>query len=121
VTQTYLVAFERVGRNRNVAPLTADVDNGDQLAEIIYRYARPHLLSRDIEVCVDLNAGRGSITVGWNNGGSFTIAGVPFVNDEIGPRPGFVVGTCGHAVAGSEWRAGFRVCERCPSTAGGAS
>lgn len=28
-------------------------------------------------------------------------------------RPGFVTGRCGHAVAGSEWRAGFRNCERC--------
>jgi hypothetical protein len=30
-------------------------------------------------------------------------------------RPGYVTGTCGHAVAGSEWRVGFRECERCPS------
>lgn len=28
--------------------------------------------------------------------------------------PGFVAGWCGHRVAESEWRAGFRVCERCP-------
>jgi hypothetical protein len=27
--------------------------------------------------------------------------------------PGYVVGECGHRVAGSEWRAGFRNCERC--------
>lgn len=27
---------------------------------------------------------------------------------------GFVVGICGHRVAESEWRAGFRTCERCP-------
>jgi len=27
---------------------------------------------------------------------------------------GYVVGECGHRVAGSEWRAGFRTCERCP-------
>jgi hypothetical protein len=32
--------------------------------------------------------------------------------------PGFVVGVCGHRVAGSEWRAGFRTCERCPADAG---
>jgi hypothetical protein len=41
------------------------------------------------------------------------VAGEPFVSAE-GPRPGYVVGRCGHAVAASEWRAGFRVCERCP-------
>jgi hypothetical protein len=32
---------------------------------------------------------------------------------EIPGQPGYVVGTCGHRVAGSEWRAGFRTCERC--------
>jgi hypothetical protein len=26
---------------------------------------------------------------------------------------GFVAGECGHRVAASEWRAGFRNCERC--------
>lgn len=36
------------------------------------------------------------------------LAGTPFPG-----RPGYVTGTCGHAVAGSEWRAGFRNCERC--------
>lgn len=30
-------------------------------------------------------------------------------------RPGYVTGQCGHAVAGSEWRAGYRVCEHCPA------
>lgn len=29
-------------------------------------------------------------------------------------RPGYLTGTCGHAVAQSEWKAGFRTCERCP-------
>lgn len=27
-------------------------------------------------------------------------------------RPGYLTGFCGHAVAGTEWRAGFRTCER---------
>lgn len=35
-------------------------------------------------------------------------AGRPFPG-----RAGYVTGECGHAVAGSEWRAGFRSCERC--------
>lgn len=45
-------------------------------------------------------------------------AGQPFVTGPPDalvnhpPRTGYVVGYCGHAVAGSEWRAGFRVCER---------
>lgn len=37
------------------------------------------------------------------------VVGTPFPG-----RPGYLTGRCGHAVAGSEWRAGFRVCERCP-------
>lgn len=31
----------------------------------------------------------------------------------IPDQPGYVVGTCGHRLARSEWRAGFRACERC--------
>jgi hypothetical protein len=33
--------------------------------------------------------------------------------EENGGQLGYVVGECGHRVAGSEWRAGFRNCERC--------
>jgi hypothetical protein len=36
------------------------------------------------------------------------VVGTPFPG-----RTGYVTGQCGHAVAGSEWRAGFRTCERC--------
>lgn len=39
---------------------------------------------------------------------------VPFVANGVA-YPGFVAGWCGHRVAESEWRAGFRVCERCPA------
>lgn len=39
----------------------------------------------------------------------------PTPGSKIPGQPGYVVGTCGHRVAGSEWRAGFRTCERCPS------
>jgi hypothetical protein len=28
-------------------------------------------------------------------------------------RPGMLVAVCGHGIAPSEWRAGFRLCERC--------
>jgi hypothetical protein len=37
-----------------------------------------------------------------------SVAGTPFPG-----RPGYVTGTCGHAVAGSEWDAGYRKCEGC--------
>ena len=43
---------------------------------------------------------------------SFT-PGEPFVSEAFGPREGYVVGTCQHAVAKSEWNAGFKKCERC--------
>jgi len=38
----------------------------------------------------------------------------PEPGSGIPDQPGYVVGKCGHRVAASEWRAGFRVCERCP-------
>lgn len=38
----------------------------------------------------------------------------PF-NAGDGPVPGYVAGACGHRVAESEWKAGFRNCERCGS------
>jgi hypothetical protein len=41
----------------------------------------------------------------------------PAPGSEIPGQPSYVVGNCGHRVAGSEWRAGYRVCERCPSEA----
>lgn len=41
----------------------------------------------------------------------------PEPGSEIPGQPGYVVGTCGHRLAGSEWRAGFRTCERCPDDA----
>lgn len=43
---------------------------------------------------------------------SFT-PGEPFVSETFGPREGYVVGTCRHAVALSEWNAGMKNCERC--------
>ena len=39
--------------------------------------------------------------------------GDPIPPEQAGGMTGFVVGECGHRVAGSEWRAGFRNCERC--------
>lgn len=72
-TRTYTVTFDRIGRNHDVAPLQATADDADELAEAIYRYSRPHLSSRDVEVVVDLEQSRGSIFCGFNSGGRFTI------------------------------------------------
>lgn len=71
---SYVVHFARIGRNHQVAPLlTGPVDGPSHLAELIYRHARPHLVSNDIEVIADLPEGKGHILAGFNNGGSFTI------------------------------------------------
>lgn len=37
----------------------------------------------------------------------------PEPGSAIPGQSGYVVGTCGHRVAVSEWRASFRTCERC--------
>jgi adenylyl- and sulfurtransferase ThiI len=71
--QTYRVTFNRIGRNHHVAPLAVEATNADTIAEAVYRYARPHLASRDVEVSVDLATGQGQIFCGFNNGGTFTV------------------------------------------------
>lgn len=70
----YTVTFERIGRERNLPPLVVEADGPDHLAEVVYHHARPHLVSRDVEVVVDLGAGTGQIFCGFNNGGTFTVA-----------------------------------------------
>lgn len=67
------VTFARIGRNRAVPPLDVKAADADDLAEQIHRYARPHLLSRDVEVVVDLAEMRGTIFCGFQSGGSFTL------------------------------------------------
>ena len=46
-------------------------------------------------------------------GGGPLKPGDPIPPERTGGMTGFVVGECGHRLAGSEWRAGFRNCERC--------
>lgn len=70
----YRVTFARIGRNHSVEPLEAKADDADALAEAIHRYARKHLSSRDYDVDLDLDAGKGCIICGMHNGGEFTIA-----------------------------------------------
>lgn len=43
------------------------------------------------------------------------VATCPAPGSPIPDQFGFVVGECEHRVAASEWRAGFRTCERCPN------
>lgn len=79
-TQTkYRVTYNRVGRHggrdgsKPPAPLTVWAVTVDGLAEHIHKDIRPYLLSRDTEVVVDLEAMRGQIYAGMNNGGAFTL------------------------------------------------
>jgi hypothetical protein len=70
---TWLVTFERIGRTHDVAPLRVAVEDADELAERISRYARPYLCSSDVQAVVNLAEGRGFILCGFNNGGDFTV------------------------------------------------
>lgn len=79
-TQTkYRVTYDRVGRHggrdgsKPPAPLTVWAVTAEGLEEHIYKDVRPYLASRGVEVVVDLDAMRGSIFAGMNNGGSFTL------------------------------------------------
>jgi hypothetical protein len=44
----YLVAFDRIGRNRDVRAVEFDADSPDDLARQIREYARPHLIAQDL-------------------------------------------------------------------------
>lgn len=60
--------------------------------------------------------GHGVVEDAGNGKKRYTVSftpGDPFVSEAFGPREGYVVGECAHAVAQSEWNAGFRKCERC--------
>jgi hypothetical protein len=70
---SYRVTFERIGRDHDVAPLVTVATSADELAEVIYDYARPRLRSRDVDVYVDLEKQSGGILCGFNSGGTFTI------------------------------------------------
>ena len=71
----FTCTFQRIGRDRP-GPLTTEATDADDLAEKVYRYARPHLRSRDVEVVVDLAEKRGFILAGFHNAGDFTVEAV---------------------------------------------
>lgn len=70
----FTVSFNRIGRTHDVLDLAVATTNPDEIAGLVYRYARPMLRSRDVEVVVNLETMRGSIFCGFNNGGTFTLA-----------------------------------------------
>jgi predicted small metal-binding protein len=77
---TYLVKFERIGRTHTAPSITVEATGPEEIARQVYRHARKYLASRDVEVTVDLTTGKGSIAVGVQNGGNFTI-------ERQGPSP----------------------------------
>lgn len=70
--QTYTITFERIGRNRTVAPLTAKVAGEADLCRAIRAHARPHLRSADFDVILDEESNRGWLACGMHSGGDFT-------------------------------------------------
>jgi len=84
MSTTATVTFDRIGRTRNVPPLTVTYTEGDDLAayEIarqVFRYANPRLASREVDVHVELGeqpgaGGNGVIYCGGRVGGSFEVS-----------------------------------------------
>jgi len=104
---TFRVEFNRIGRTHDVAPLELAVDDGpagavaDLLAERIYDYARPKVLSRELEVSIfygsdedptpatsaDLDGAVGVLIVGgFRQAGAFTIRTFDGLLKQVGGR-----------------------------------
>lgn len=65
-----IATFDRMGRNHKPPIVTVESDDPDEIAEAIYRVARKHLMSRDVEVVVNLEAMTATIYAGVQVGGS---------------------------------------------------
>ena len=73
-TYQFRCVFERIGRTRGITPVVFESRTADDLARQVYRFARPHLGSRTVEVLVNVDEQRGVILVGAGRpGGSFTV------------------------------------------------
>ena len=69
-----VLTMERIGGLTWPEAQRAPDDIRTVWAEVIYRYARPHLGSREVDVFVDLPEMRGSVLVGgFRTAGTFTI------------------------------------------------
>jgi len=67
-----LAKFDRISRNHDVPDLAVSGD-AQAIAEQVYRYAKPKVASKDVEVVVDLAESRGTIYCGMQVGGSFVL------------------------------------------------
>lgn len=70
---SYTITFDRIGRHHNIGAATFTADNVTDLAEEIWKHARPYLRSNDVEVYADIDAGTGRIAAGGRTAGTFTI------------------------------------------------
>lgn len=68
----FYASFDRISRNHDIEPLPVS-GTADDIAEQIYRYARPKCASRDIAVSVDLDELKGTIFAGFHVAGSITL------------------------------------------------
>lgn len=80
----YIATFKdgRLGRSRDVAPLTVEGKTADDLAEVVYRFAKGRLISKMFEVVVDM-----SQLTGWIEGGRFATF-------TLSPAPGWCPDVC---------------------------
>lgn len=70
---SYLVTFERIGRNHPEPMQFEDVSDADEFAARIHERARKFLLSSGVDVTVDLEKMTGRVYTGARPAGSFTI------------------------------------------------
>lgn len=74
---TYVVSFERIGRNHEVPELTVTASSPDDLADRIHKYAKRYLASAyfDVDVLSDDGGqtGKVSIELGRFGGGTFRV------------------------------------------------
>lgn len=69
VSHKLRVTFDRIGRHHDVPPI--ELEQNEEMAEAIARYARKFLTSGEYVVDVDLDAMRGTIEGGRH--GTFTL------------------------------------------------
>lgn len=68
----YVATFDRIGRNHDVEPLNVAGD-ADAIAEQVFKYAYPKLMSRDVNVVVDLEQREATIFAGFHVAGRATL------------------------------------------------
>jgi hypothetical protein len=85
----YRVSFARIGRTHDVPPLITRAAGPKGLAYRILTYARPYLVSVNVEVAVDITTMTGSILCGLQCGGTFVIEDVTArIANGTPPAPG---------------------------------